>query len=123
MHESNPIRQSWLNKGVRQKYSQDKWIENLPFKLLEGLRAKFHQHHNLKTILNNTQNLRIVQACPWDEIYSCGLGISDPNIWNSKNWKKNLLGHSLMTIREENNGTTKGAGPGRIYPRISIQTS
>ena len=100
MKEKNPIKQSWLNKSLRRKYSLHIWYKNLPDILLRGLEAKFQQHKHLKLILLQTKDYDLVQACTWDQVFSCGIGLDSPNIWSKQNWTTNLMGETLMKLRE-----------------------
>lgn len=67
------------------------------------LYEKFYQNEKLKNILLETGNKILAESSPTDHIWGIGMGVSEyPEILDKNNWKgKNLLGESLMRVREE----------------------
>ena len=64
------------------------------------LLRKFQQHPELKALLLNTGNLRLVEATP-DRLWGCGATLSS-NALRRHDWPgKNKHGEILMTVREE----------------------
>jgi ribA/ribD-fused uncharacterized protein len=59
--------------------------------MLEGLRAKFQQHQDLKEKLLATKTLELQEQSPWDSYWGTG---------NSGNGK-NRMGQLLMQLRKE----------------------
>lgn len=69
---------------------------------LEGLRAKFGQNSQLKEYLLNTHNLYIGEAST-NPRWGIGMELLDDNALDHTKWSPegNLLGRSLMKVREE----------------------
>ena len=82
-------------------FDMQQWKEYGYDLCIEGIRAKFHQNHNLMMILKSTGNKIIVEAmrdCLW------GMGIPlrdqkvlDPEKWHNTGWMSSML----ATIRDE----------------------
>lgn len=62
--------------------------------------AKFFQNDRLKDFLLNTGNYEIVEASPVDNIWGIGFS-SDKAMENIDKWGQNLLGKTLMKVRED----------------------
>lgn len=62
--------------------------------------AKFSQNDKLKDFLLGTGNREIVEASPVDNIWGIGFS-SDKAMENIDKWGQNLLGKTLMKVREE----------------------
>lgn len=62
--------------------------------------AKFSQNDKLKDFLLGTGNREIVEASPMDNIWGIGFS-SDKAMENIDKWGQNLLGKTLMKVREE----------------------
>lgn len=100
MKTSDPVVQKQLGKSVA-GFDRDKWEKAVPEVLLKGLRAKFIQNKLCGDFLKNTGNKVIGEANPNDPFYGIGMGLKDSNVWDKTAWAHNLLGLSLMEIRNE----------------------
>ena len=70
--------------------------------VVEGNRAKFSQHPDLKEFLLDTGKRVLVEASPVDRIWGVGLAADDDRITDPHAWRGlNLLGFALMTVRDE----------------------
>lgn len=80
----------------------DEWNEQLDNTALLGLRAKFQQNPSLAHYLCSTHPKTLGEASP-NKRWGIGFTLTHPNALASKKWPKqgNLLGKSLMIIREE----------------------
>lgn len=80
----------------------EEWYQGIEQVLLDGLRAKFFQNPTLKNFLMNTHHLQLGEASK-DPRWGIGLTLDDENVLDQSKWlpQGNLLGNSLMTIREE----------------------
>jgi ribA/ribD-fused uncharacterized protein len=66
-----------------------------------GCREKFAQNPGLRSVLLATAPTELVEASPYDLIWSIGLGERDPRITDRSQWRgKNLLGITLMRVRD-----------------------
>lgn len=64
--------------------------------------AKFSQRKLLRHVLLETENLILVEASPYDNIWGIGISWQDNACLNEANWKGlNLLGKALMEVREK----------------------
>jgi ribA/ribD-fused uncharacterized protein len=63
--------------------------------------AKFNQNSDLKNWLLNTEDWIIVEANKYDKIWGIGMDINNDNIADDNMWGTNILGKSLMKVREE----------------------
>ncbi len=72
--------------------------------LYRGLQAKFTQNIELQQLLVETGNSYLVECAHSDCIWACGIRLSEPERCDINKWKgKNLLGFSLMEIRNSLN--------------------
>ena len=67
----------------------------------KGLSAKFSQNNDCKNFLRATKDKCIGEANPNDQFFGIGIGLGDELVWDRKFWAKNLLGKSLMQVRED----------------------
>jgi ribA/ribD-fused uncharacterized protein len=73
--------------------------------VVNGNRAKFSQHEELKRFLLSTGASVIVEASPHDTIWGIGLKQSDDDAQDARRWRGlNLLGFALMKVRAELGG-------------------
>lgn len=76
------------------------WEEQRFDILYEGCLAKFEQNEKLKELLLSTDDLHLVEASPYDEIWGIGLGEDHQDATNPEKWRGlNLLGEVLMKVR------------------------
>lgn len=67
-----------------------------------GLLAKFTQNEILKEKLKSTGKSILAECSVKDKIWGIGLSIKDPDRFEISKWKgKNLLGYTLMMVREK----------------------
>lgn len=80
----------------------DDWKKLAPEIAAEGLRAKFKQNQYLLESLLSTRGLLIGEASR-DSTWGIGMPLTDPQVLDHTKWPKkgNLLGRSLMKIRDE----------------------
>lgn len=100
LETTRPKEAKALGRQVR-GFNQQIW-DQVKFGIVySGTYHKFNFHKELREILFQTKGLLIVEANPYDLIWSCGLSEDDPDIVNREKWKgKNLLGWALTSVRE-----------------------
>ena len=100
---SHPDCAKRLGREVR-GFDQDRWDEHRFDLVMEGNRAKFSQHPDLREFLLGTGERVLVEASPVDRIWGAADDdrIADPHAWRGLN----LLGFALMTVRDELAETT-----------------
>lgn len=78
------------------------WLNLAPEIAAEGLREKFKQNQYLFDALIATRGLQIGEASR-DSTWGIGMPLNDPQVLDHTKWPKkgNLLGRTLMKIREE----------------------
>ena len=68
----------------------------------KGLFEKFRQNSNLREQLISTGNAVLAECAVQDVIWGIGLSMSDHKRYELESWRgQNLLGFSLMLVREE----------------------
>ena len=66
--------------------------------------AKFSQNDELKDNLVNTGNVILAECAVKDRIWGIGLSMKDENRYDKSKWRgENLLGYTLMMVRERLN--------------------
>ena len=82
-------------------YSESYWNGIRQIVVYQGLLAKFSQNPDLLVKLKQTGNAILAECAVHDRIWATGLSIQDPDRFVPSTWKgKNLLGYSLMMVRE-----------------------
>lgn len=78
------------------------WYDKAPEIVAEGLREKFKQNQYLLELLISTRGLKLGEASR-DTFWGVGMTLTDPQVLDHTKWPPNgnLLGRSLMKIREE----------------------
>lgn len=78
------------------------WDQQVEEITLNGLRAKFDQNKHLLSYLKGTGQLMLGEASP-NPRWGIGLDLDSPEVLDTTKWdqKGNLLGRSLMKIRDE----------------------
>lgn len=78
------------------------WYEQAPKIAAEGIREKFKQNQYLFDILISTRGLQLGEASR-DTTWGIGMTLTDPQVLDHTKWhpKGNLLGRTLMKVREE----------------------
>lgn len=80
----------------------EEWNNDLPDTALVGLRAKFRQNPPLAHYLCNTFPKKLGEASP-NKRWGVGFSLIQPEVLNLDKWQQggNLLGETLMVVREE----------------------
>lgn len=83
-------------------YNEHVWNGIRQIVVYKGLLEKFKQNESLKKQLLDTKDAILAECAVRDKIWGIGLNMKSPNRFEVKNWTgKNLLGYSLMQVREE----------------------
>lgn len=102
----NPVEAKYILHQLKGDHEKvwDEQVENI---VLEGLRAKFQQNQNMLATLRNSTGLKLGEASK-NPRWGIGLELSDENVLDHTKWSDsgNLLGRSLMKVREELCATT-----------------
>jgi len=97
MLEMDPKKQKALGRKVS-GFVQAVWDEKCVPIMIAGLTPKFLQHKDIGDALVKTEGTILVEASPSDKIWGCGLGQSNPRIFDKDNWPgQNLLGDRVLT--------------------------
>lgn len=82
-------------------YEESLWNGVRQIIVYEGLLAKFLQNEDLKDKLKATADAVLAECAVKDRIWGIGLSMKDPDRLNKAKWNgQNLLGYSLMLVRE-----------------------
>lgn len=97
----DPVQAKHILNALKDVNKQE-WNDQSEGIILKGLRAKFNQNQSLRDKLIKTGNLRLGEASK-NPRWGIGMDLNDPDVLNHEKWLQsgNLLGNSLMTIREE----------------------
>lgn len=83
-------------------YDESTWNGIRQIVVYEGLIAKFSQNDELKTKLKATGSTLLAECAVKDRIWGIGLSMKDNDRFDKSKWKgKNLLGYTLMMVREQ----------------------
>lgn len=83
-------------------YDDNVWNGIRQIVVYEGLLAKFSQNEELKSMLKGTGKSILAECAVKDRIWGIGLSMSDPNRLDRSKWQgKNLLGYTLMIVRDK----------------------
>lgn len=95
----DPKRYKELGRQIK-NFNQKIWDEKKKDIVRTGNLLKFSQNQKLFEYLIGTYPKKIVEASPYDRIW--GIGYSKDDAMNHKSsWGQNLLGETLMFVREE----------------------
>jgi len=84
-----------------QNFDAKVWEEKAFDIVVQGNKAKFSQHEDLKAFLFSTGTKIIVEASPYDTIWGIGMAEEDKEASNPLAWRgENKLGFALMAVRE-----------------------
>lgn len=99
----NPVDCKMILNSMKDTCTQE-WQEQRSTCLMEALRAKFLQNEDLAKYLGETSPLHLGEASR-DPVWGIGFRLTDSEAHNTEKWNTegNLLGKSLMEIREELN--------------------
>ena len=90
-------------------YDDNLWSGIRQVVVYQGLLEKFTQNNKLKNKLLKTGNSVLAECAVKDTIWGIGLSMKDPDRLKTAKWKgKNLLGYTLMMVRETINGSFLG---------------
>ena len=83
-------------------YDDSVWSNVREKVVFDGLMAKFSQNIDLKKQLLDTNDSILAECAVKDLIWSIGISMKDPNRFDITKWRgKNLLGYTLMQVREK----------------------
>lgn len=83
-------------------YDDNYWNGIRQIVVYNGLLAKFSQNLELKDKLILTGNSVLAECAVKDKIWGIGLSMNNPDRFDKDKWKgQNLLGYSLMMVREK----------------------
>lgn len=83
-------------------YEEVLWNGVRQLVVYRGLVEKFSQDTGLKKLLKETGDAVLAECAVHDKIWGIGLSMNDLNRFDIHKWKgKNLLGFTLMKVREE----------------------
>lgn len=80
-------------------FNNEIWKKNRERIAEECLYLKFKQHSKIRQTLLGTGNKYIAECSPFDKIWGIGYGVNQA-LNHQNNWGKNILGLSLMKVRE-----------------------
>ncbi len=96
---SIPKEQKRLGRSVA-NFDPEKW-DSVKVQIMKiGLLAKFTQNPLLKTLLLETKDQVLAEASPWDQIWGIGYSAQEAMNVPFHKWGCNLLGYSLMEVRD-----------------------
>lgn len=85
-------------------YDESLWNGIRQIVVYRGLMAKFEQNPELWNQLKATGNAALAECAVRDRIWGIGLSMRDPNRLDPRKWQgQNLLGYTLMMVREQLN--------------------
>lgn len=96
-------------------YEESTWNGLRQLVVYEGLLAKFSQNEALKARLLATGNAVLAECAVHDRIWGIGLSMEDPGRPDKSKWRgQNLLGYTLMMVREHLQTTSNSQKIGEI---------
>ena len=98
---SNPVQCRQVGRQVK-NFNADKWFQDSPLILSEIAEAFYDQHSDLKKILLDTEEKKIVFCGVREKFWGTGLSMRDEAASDSSKWKgQNKLGDILMALRQK----------------------
>lgn len=83
-------------------YNDSIWSGMRQVIVYKGLLEKFKQNEALRHMLRMTEDAILAECAVSDKIWGIGKSMDDPERYNMSSWEgQNLLGYSLMLVREE----------------------
>ena len=83
-------------------YNDHHWNGVRQIVVFKGLYAKFMQNPDLQKCLLETGDMLLAECAVRDRIWGIGLSMNDPDRSERSKWRgENLLGYTLMMVREE----------------------
>lgn len=100
MKTNNPKEQKAFGRKVN-GYNDDVWLKIARNLIYIGIIEKFNQNKEIRDILlNETDELGIVEASPFDRRWGVGFSVLDA-AENKDKWGTNWLGQCIMRARDE----------------------
>lgn len=101
MQQKDPAEHKMVLNKLRNQ-DRDEWRRLAPDLIRKAIRAKFTQNTLLKDLLLSTHPLQLGEASK-DPFWGVGFSLEHPNVLDTDQWipEGNLLGKTLMSIREE----------------------
>ena len=86
---------------IVKNFDEEIWNKIADIIVYEANLAKFSQNANLKKLLLDNNNNKIIECSPYDNIWGNGLNITDTLNTPKEQWKgTNRLGKALMKVRD-----------------------
>ena len=98
LNTTEPREQKKLGRLVK-NFDEDIWNQHKEKIVYNGNYLKFSQNEDLKEYLCDTYPYELVEANKYDRIWGIGMFSHDPNILDTSKWGQNLLGKTLMKVR------------------------
>lgn len=99
LESKEPREQKRLGRLIK-NFDEKIWDQHKEKIVANGNYLKFSQNEELKEYLCDTYPYTLVEANKYDKIWGIGMYMNDPNILDTSKWGKNLLGKTLMKVRE-----------------------
>lgn len=101
MEQDDPAEHKSILNTLRHDHREE-WLEKAPDLILKATRAKYTQNPLLKDLPLSTHSLRIGEASR-DSVWGIGLSLDNKDVLDTSRWASegNLLGRTLMAVREE----------------------
>ena len=100
LRTKSPATQKKLGRKVK-NFNQYIWDQKKMAIVVYANLLKFTQNSELAKFLMATEDLVLVEAAPWDNIWGSGTDLEDNRTYNRELWiGENLLGQALMEVRQ-----------------------
>lgn len=102
MHTDDPEKCKKIASQHFDNFDAELW-DKVSYQIVKrGVRAKFQQNSEIRSILLGTGNAVLAECSPYDRKWGIGIDIADPAYRRTENWiGKNYLGRILMEVRAE----------------------
>lgn len=106
--QTNDVAQIKLLGRAVSNFNELVWNGMRQIIVYEGLLAKFSQNSELAQKLLKTENAIFVECAVHNRMWGIGLSMQDQNRYRMQSWRgQNLLGYSLMMVRDRLRKTIK----------------
>ena len=103
MSSTDPHEINFKGRSIK-NFKQSTWKESAYEVMKKGVKAKFEQNNQLRTLLNNTGDTIIGEGSANDLVWGTGIPVFHNDALDRNKWKgENLLGKILMEIRDNKN--------------------
>lgn len=99
LNTKEPREQKKLGREVK-NFDEHIWDVAKEKIVKNGNYLKFSQNEDLKEYLCDTYPYELVEANKYDRVWGIGMFAHDPNILDTSKWGQNLLGKTLMKVRD-----------------------